>query len=234
MTASKPASSASTAIRTRAGRSRGSTIVQFSLRIRISRGAVIVRIGLRRTGREPRRSVDTARSSVRRTVASWSCSASVSAEATAVSSRLNRGNSSPIFSRPSAVRDTSTVRPSRGSRARATQPRPSSVRRTPVAVGRLMPTSSAKACASSSPQTQSTQSPTNDVQESRSGARTLASRCRRIAAELRNTFEIAHIARKSSGMWPSCSSTFRSAGRRPSPLMRTSRRCARPAPARRP
>ncbi len=41
MTASKPASSASTAIRTRAGRSRGSTIVQFSLRTRISRVAVI-------------------------------------------------------------------------------------------------------------------------------------------------------------------------------------------------
>ena len=51
MTASKPASSASTAIRTRAGRSRGSTIVQFSLRTRISRGAGHRRIRPRRDGR---------------------------------------------------------------------------------------------------------------------------------------------------------------------------------------
>ena len=40
--------------------------------------------------------------------------------------------------------------------------------------------------------------------------------CRRIAAELRNRFEIAHIARKSSGRWPSASRTLRSAGSRPS------------------
>jgi hypothetical protein len=41
MTASKPASSASTAIRTTAGRSRGETSVQFSLRTRTSFGAAI-------------------------------------------------------------------------------------------------------------------------------------------------------------------------------------------------
>ena len=97
-----------------------------------------------------------------------------------------------------------------------TKPRDSSVPMTPVAVGRLMPTAAANSRASISPHTHSTQSPTNEVQLRRSGASTFASMCRLIAAELRNRFEIAHIARKSSGRCPSSSRTLRSAGSRPS------------------
>ena len=122
-----------------------------------------------------------------------------------------------------------------GARRRASQPalleRPS----TPVAVGRLIPTASAKSAASSSPHTHSTHSPVNAVQESRSGARTSASRCRRSVAEVRKTFEIAPIARKSSGEVSEAARwTLRSAGRRPSsgftPLPRPAARPGRARP----
>ena len=96
------------------------------------------------------------------------------------------------------------MRPSFASLRRVTKPRPSRVDITPVAVGRLMPTAAAKSRASISPHTHSTQSPTNDVHESRSGARTFDSMWRRIAVELRKRFESAAIARKSSGRSPSC------------------------------
>ena len=104
------------------------------------------------------------------------------------------------------------MRPSFASLRRVTNPRPSSVVITPVAVGRLIPTAAAKSRASISPHTHSTQRPTNAVHERRSGARTFDSMWRRIAAEVRNTFEIAHIARKSSGRSPSSSTIFCSAG----------------------
>ena len=103
------------------------------------------------------------------------------------------------MTRPARVSSTITMRPSFGSLRRVTNPRDSSVVITPVAVGRLMPTAAANSRASISPQTHSTQSPTNEVQLSRSGASTLASMCRRIAADVRKRFEIAHIARKSRG-----------------------------------
>ena len=137
----------------------------------------------------------------------------------AVSSALNRGKRCSIVLRPSAVSDTRTLRPSFGSGRRVIHPRASRVRNTPVAVGRLIPMASANALAPSSPHTQSTHSPTNEVHERCSVARTFASMCLRTAAALRNRFEIAHIARKSSGRSPSASITLRSAGRRSS-LMR--------------
>src|SRR6266566_1364014 len=110
----------------------------------------------------------TDRATVRRNPASWSCSTGESDPAIAASSALNRGKSCWILVRPSRVSDTRIPLPSAGSFRRVAHPRPSRVRRTPVAVGRLMPTASANALAPSSPQTQSTHNPTNDVQDSRS------------------------------------------------------------------
>ena len=63
-----------------------------------------------------------------------------------------------------------------------------------------------------SPQIHSTHRPVNAVQDRRSAARTFASMCRRIAADARNRFDTAHIARKSSVRSPSASRTLRSAG----------------------
>ncbi len=132
----------------------------------------------------------------------------------ATSSALNRGNSSSILLRPASVSVTRTSLPSSAVFERRTYPRPSSVVTTPVDVGRLIPTAAARSRDSISPHTQSTHIATNDVHDSRSSARILASMCRRIAADARNRFETAAIARKSSGRWPSSSTTLRSAGSR--------------------
>jgi hypothetical protein len=112
---------------------------------------------------------------------------------------------------------TRTSLPSSVLLRRCTKPRRSSVVTTPVDVGRLMPTAAARSRDSISPQTHNTHSATNDVHDRRSSARTFDSMCRRIAADARNRFETAHIARKSSGRCPSRSSTWRSSGssRRP-------------------
>ena len=112
---------------------------------------------------------------------------------------MKRGKSSSIFFLPLGVSESSTTRPSADALRRRTSRRRCRVVTTPVAVGRLMPTAAAKSRASISPQIHKTQRAVNAVHESRSGARTVDSRCRRSAAPLRNTFEIAHMARKSSG-----------------------------------
>ncbi len=62
-----------------------------------------------------------------------------------------------------------------------------------------MPTAAANSLDSISPQIHRTQRAVKAVHEKRSGASTVASRYRRSAVELRKMFEIAHIARKSSG-----------------------------------
>ncbi len=97
------------------------------------------------------------------------------ATVTSTSSALNRGNSCSILRVPVAVSETRTMRPSRVSFLRRTNPRPSSVVMTPVAVGRLIPTAAANSRVSISPQTHSTHRPVNAVQDSRSAARTFAS-----------------------------------------------------------
>ena len=125
------------------------------------------------------------------------------------------------------------MRPSRGSFFLRTNPRPSSVVTTPVAVGRLMPTACANSRDSISPQTHSTHRPMKAVHDSRSAARTFASMCRRIAADARKRFETAHIARKSSGRSPSASSTLRSAGSSSSVTPEPPPRSAHPARGRR-
>ena len=123
----------------------------------------------------------------------------MSAAATFASSALNRGKSASIVRRPLGVSDTRTIRPSSAAFFRRTNRRRWSVESTPVAVGRLMPTAAANSLDSISPQIHRTQRAVNAVHERRSGASTVASRWRRSAVELRKTFEIAHIARKSSG-----------------------------------
>ena len=106
----------------------------------------------------------TAASTARR-----SCSSSERAAATRASSALNRGNSSSIF-RPTArgERDEHHAAVLRVLALRRTYRRPCSVVRTPLAVGRLIPTAAANSRASISPQIQSTQRAVNAVQDSRS------------------------------------------------------------------
>ena len=129
---------------------------------------------------------------------------------------LNFGNRSSIVARPYGVSSTITIRPSFASFRRVTSLRDSSVVITPVAVGRLMPTAAANSRASISPQTHSTHRPDERRPAQAVGREHLRLH---VPADRRRSCGRGSRSPTSPGSRAEltrASSTFRSAGSRPS------------------